>query len=642
MSEADAARNRWSSTGHQPTNLPDSSFVEPTPDWSIDLEGLSEDVAQDLDLLQNQSNLSQSNLSNATHAEGLRYESGPSFTVTSTSGKGSPSSQPTSRVSVRTASPQENRVASPKENRPTAIDLPLAEFQRLQTDRENLQAEHEQVLIWAAELERSLQETETALKLQLERSQRQETLISQRNQELIQSQHHMAALVQELEQAHQIGQRQQILIETLDTQLENSQERVAQMEREYTLTQKRFAEQTQRLVEAENECRDLKTRLSRQQRYTLQFKAALEKCLDVSVPGQPISFSDLAHVVESRDVEIEVDPTELKEEFFPRSQPVQPWSHRLDDPELEQEDADWDKVTQMLHNPLESLPPAAAPPADAVYLGIDPFSATPHSQTPHSQTPHSQTPHSQLSNLDLPQQEQQEEELSIPESEATPESTLEPIAESTPIEVIPTNVLKIEAEAEAEARSQLETEMESDVNGEFEFLDLDLGQKLEAVFETVEPAATENQMPSPSSSNLSSYQLWQDLARSTKLKTVSSFPLPPKEETVQETVTIELSLDTGSLDTRSLDTRSLDTGSLDTRSLDTEEAGSEPMVSDQPTAIEFPTHSQTEDLEEDLRSSLGVSLQSNWPAPLVYPLRSTQRRKSLAAIELPTFPKQSS
>ena len=33
------------------------------------------------------------------------------------------------------------------------------------------------------------------------------------------------------------------------------------------------------------------------------------------------------------------------------------------------------------------------------------------------------------------------------------------------------------------------------------------------------------------------------------------------------------------------------------------------------------------------------NLQPNWPSPVVYPLRPTRKLRSLAAVDLPTFPK---
>ena len=116
--------------------------------------------------------------------------------------------------------------------------------------------------------------------------QRSHSRSTQQHQEVRTTQEHLKCLLQELEASHQNVQRQQILIETLTTQLQTGQERLAQMERECFLAQQRYNEQSHQLVQTQSTCRDLQTRLARQQRHTLQFKLALEKCLEVQVSSQ--------------------------------------------------------------------------------------------------------------------------------------------------------------------------------------------------------------------------------------------------------------------------------------------------------------------------------------------------------------------
>ena len=80
-------------------------------------------------------------------------------------------------------------------------------------------------------------------------------------------------------------QRQERLTESYKVQLELNQQRLAQLERECALIQNKYSEQTRLLSQSENACRELRTRLLRQQRQNLQFKASLDMCLDTSVPG---------------------------------------------------------------------------------------------------------------------------------------------------------------------------------------------------------------------------------------------------------------------------------------------------------------------------------------------------------------------
>ncbi|NJN87177.1 MAG: hypothetical protein HC881_13870 [Leptolyngbyaceae cyanobacterium SL_7_1] len=131
-------------------------------------------------------------------------------------------------------------------------------------------------------------------------------------------------LTNELEFTRQKDKRQQILLETLKGQLETSQERVAQLERECTLTQQRYNEQLQLLNQRENDCRDLRSRLQRQQRYTLQFKAALEKCLEVPPPN----YDSAAEAIDRAMVQIPTwyQADQLSPMLLPKGQTIQPWS----------------------------------------------------------------------------------------------------------------------------------------------------------------------------------------------------------------------------------------------------------------------------------------------------------------------------
>ncbi|NJO79614.1 MAG: hypothetical protein HC827_14610 [Cyanobacteria bacterium RM1_2_2] len=129
-------------------------------------------------------------------------------------------------------------------------------------------------------------------------------------------QEQITTLFNQLEFAHQTNQRQQILIETLTSQLENGQERVAQLEREAALLQQRYNEQTQLLSKSEGTCRDLQARLQRQQRYTLQFKAALEKCLEMPTPQYEMGLTETS----------EPTVTLAAASFLPKTQRIQPWS----------------------------------------------------------------------------------------------------------------------------------------------------------------------------------------------------------------------------------------------------------------------------------------------------------------------------
>lgn len=113
--------------------------------------------------------------------------------------------------------------------------------------------------------------------------QEQETLIHQQTQDLKTAQKQVTRLFSKLELAHQILQQQEVMAESLKSQWHQSQLRLAEMERECALTQQRYNDSCHQLMLSENMCRELRSRLHRQQRHTLQFKTALERCLEMTV-----------------------------------------------------------------------------------------------------------------------------------------------------------------------------------------------------------------------------------------------------------------------------------------------------------------------------------------------------------------------
>ncbi|MEL7036375.1 MAG: hypothetical protein AAFO04_12245 [Cyanobacteria bacterium J06592_8] len=165
-----------------------------------------------------------------------------------------------------------------------------------------------------------------------------ESLLNQRTQELAFAQEQVSRLFGKLELSNQVIRRQQVLVETLTEQWEMSQARMAQMERECATAQQRYNEQFYELVEAQNTCRELRSRLHRQQRHTLQFKAALERCLEMQPrqinvdSARPKTSLDLPQInLDHADQDFAVSEPDSYPVAVSRSQPVQPWSSELTD-----------------------------------------------------------------------------------------------------------------------------------------------------------------------------------------------------------------------------------------------------------------------------------------------------------------------
>jgi len=187
------------------------------------------------------------------------------------------------------------------------------------------------------ELEQALKDCQHTLQSQQGRLQVQDTLLIQQSEEINTAQEQLTRLFRELESSHQVAQRQQILIETLSEQLENSQERIAQLERECAMTQQRYTEQSHQLLQTESTCQELHARLQRQQRQTLQFKSALEKCLEVPAPTYETNAEPKNFGGSQRQVKNIIAAQSL----LPKAQPIQPWSSQAD---LLEEDDNLDPV----------------------------------------------------------------------------------------------------------------------------------------------------------------------------------------------------------------------------------------------------------------------------------------------------------
>ncbi|QIZ69709.1 hypothetical protein [Oxynema aestuarii] len=265
-----------------------------------------------------------------------------------------------------------------------------AVIERLTQDNRELNGRIEQ-------LETVLQECRQSLQQQRSRALSQQNLLEQRNEELQGTREQIAHLGKELETLHQLSEKQQGTIARLSQQLQTSQERLAQMERECALTQERYNEQSQVLYQTETVCRELRSRLQRQQRHTLQFKAALEKCLDV--PGEKAKILEQLQDTPPQELELEESSLETgdrkaspqknrvasakekgertqedrpklsKPSIVPKASPISPWSAPAESPPPQSPVSGQFTLSPLSVDPkgpnvapqLQPLPPIAAP-----------------------------------------------------------------------------------------------------------------------------------------------------------------------------------------------------------------------------------------------------------------------------------------
>ncbi len=128
----------------------------------------------------------------------------------------------------------------------------------------NLRQINRQLVEEIARLEQSLASAKQTLHNQQEANQAHEITILQQQDELNVARDRVSALFQQLESSHQIGQRQQTLIETLSQQLEIVQTIVPQIEAEHEELRQKYQQQAQKLTKTEQVAVELHRRLKLQ------------------------------------------------------------------------------------------------------------------------------------------------------------------------------------------------------------------------------------------------------------------------------------------------------------------------------------------------------------------------------------------
>jgi hypothetical protein len=149
------------------------------------------------------------------------------------------------------------------------------------------------------QIERALLESEQKLELQIERSRTANRLIARQTEELNETQARLSHLLVQLETADTVKMRQGEIIDRLTDKLQQARRKMAAIERECCALQAKYQQQNDRLLETEARAKELSYRLDRQQRYTLQFKNALNDCLE-----EPASYFTQARPIPTWSQEI--------------------------------------------------------------------------------------------------------------------------------------------------------------------------------------------------------------------------------------------------------------------------------------------------------------------------------------------------
>lgn len=518
-----------------------------------------------------------------------------------------------------------------------------------------------------AQLEEALDRSQSDLQAEIARAHEGATASPAGSDELTVTQAQVTQLLNQLEFASQAKQRQQILIETLQGQLENSQERVAQLERECALVQGRHNEQAHLLMQSDNMCRDLQIRLQRQQRYTLQFKAALEKCLEVPPPryedpsegGQDaVSFASSA----TPDAWDDPQGGFAAQHFLPKVQRIQPWSAQPDFPA-----DDWALDLGDGHQtPISAAIAPEAPPADQAEADLD-IHHIHHSSDVDQAVTSSDADAEPEAAGQFPAMQ------TVAEAQAAAEWATEPEAEAEPVSrpaigqpsisydlrkptadwrsskelhipsVAPTSSVSTSAAADLTQQPWQPDELASSPSDDA------LAETEAEVHGDDLRLALHGAMPDDDRAEVTSEEaedaLWQDLARLI-------------EVSADDVLKANLSQSFGEFEAIEFEAEQRSTAAPGASSIESWTAPKQPELAaaEFTSAVASPatladwggstesgsSQVATADAADDMVAAglpSGLTVKSNWPSPVVYPLRQPKKIDSLAAVDLPSFPR---
>ncbi|ACB52228.1 conserved hypothetical protein [Crocosphaera subtropica ATCC 51142] len=177
-----------------------------------------------------------------------------------------------------------------------------------------LRGQNRELLDTIVTLEKALAESRQQLQDYQERSRHHNALLSQQTAQLQSTQAENSHLLEQLQTSQTQLQQQQLNLDALQQQLQASQAAFAQLERECALLKEETLQNKHQLVLKERQINELQQRLQRQQRYSLQYKAALDHCL-----------SSHAKKIPSAEVKSTIDRQTASNVVS-----IQPWSSSLE------------------------------------------------------------------------------------------------------------------------------------------------------------------------------------------------------------------------------------------------------------------------------------------------------------------------
>ena len=170
-----------------------------------------------------------------------------------------------------------------------------------------LREQNRELLESIVKLEQSLAESQQQFQEQGQQARRNDFLITQKTVQV-------DTIKAQLKTVQKQFQQQQQELSTLQEKLGTTQSRLAHVESQCTLIKQRYREKADRLDHSQKQVEELQARLQRQQRYALQYKAALDECLSKSTKKQ---------------VQLSINPLSSSKTLTPKITSIETWSEQL-------------------------------------------------------------------------------------------------------------------------------------------------------------------------------------------------------------------------------------------------------------------------------------------------------------------------
>lgn len=219
-----------------------------------------------------------------------------------------------------------------------------------------LRGQNRQLLDTIVTLEQALSASRQELQDYQERSRHHNSLLSQQTAQLQSTQAKNSRLLEQLQTSQVQLKQEQSHLESLQKELQSIQEAFARLERESALLKEETLQNKHQVVLKEEQIRELQQRLQRQQRYSLQYKSALDQCLSrhgkKTNPSQPTKLDTIDERTSPNIVSIQPWSSSVEEEAAP--------SVGSSSPQPESSDNSVDPIDQTLDE-LFSLNPDPKP-----------------------------------------------------------------------------------------------------------------------------------------------------------------------------------------------------------------------------------------------------------------------------------------